>query len=80
MSHSLIKIAVPALALAVLGLGACASSGKPLEPYGAATDRLAAECQARGGILVPTGQSSGRAETDNICKITGGASRLTRSE
>lgn len=80
MSRPLISFALPGLALAVLGLGGCASSGKPLESYGAATDRLAAECQARGGILQPTGQSSGRAETDNICKITGGASRLTRSE
>lgn len=78
MAFSLIRPAVPVLALAVLGLAACAGSGRPVEGYGAATDRLAAECQARGGILQATGQSTGRAETDNICKITGGASNLTR--
>ena len=30
-----------------------------------------------GGILVPNGQQSGRPQTDNVCRITGGASRLT---
>jgi hypothetical protein len=64
------------LALAVLGLAACASTDKPSETYGATTDRLAAECQARGGILISTGASSGRAEVDNACKISGGATRL----
>jgi hypothetical protein len=64
---------------ALIGLSACAS-GRPVETYGQATERLAAECQARGGILQNTGNSSGRAETDNVCKLTGGASRLTRSE
>ncbi|CAN5123655.1 hypothetical protein BH10PSE1_BH10PSE1_14130 [soil metagenome] len=65
-------------ALAVLGLAACAT-GKPIEGYNAATDRLAAECQARGGILTPTGGATGRAETDNVCRITGGSGRLTRN-
>lgn len=77
MAQSLIKFALPGLAL--LSLAACAT-GKPVETYAQATERLAAECQARGGILQNIGNSSGRAETDNICKITGGASRLTRSE
>ena len=70
-------------ALAILApavLGACASAGKPMESYSAATERLAADCQARGGILQTTGNLTGRPETDNVCKITGGASRLTRGE
>lgn len=66
-------------AVALLALSACAS-GKPLESYAQATERLAAECQARGGILQNVGNSSGRPETDNVCKLTGGASRITRSE
>lgn len=77
MAQSLIKFALPGLVL--LSLAACAS-GKPVETYAQATDRLDAECQARGGVLQNTGNSSGRPETDNICRITGGASRLTRSE
>ncbi len=39
--------------------------------------RLTEQCSARGGILSPTGEQSGRPQTDNVCKITGGASRLT---
>ena len=39
--------------------------------------QLAADCEARGGILAPTGQQSGRPQNDNVCRITGGASRLT---
>jgi len=62
---------------AVLGLVACSSTGEPREGYAAATERLAADCQTRGGILIPTSGQTGRAETDNVCKITGGASRLT---
>lgn len=80
MTRSLISFALPGLALAVLGLGACASSGKPVESYSAALDRLTAECSARGGILQPIGNSTGRPETDNVCKITGGGSRLPRSQ
>ncbi len=38
---------------------------------------LSDSCEARGGILVPTGQQSGRPQNDNVCRITGGASRLT---
>lgn len=77
MARSLITFALSGLTL--LGVTACAS-GKPIETYAQATDRLAAECQARGGILQNTGNSSGRPETDNVCRITGGASRLPRSE
>lgn len=45
--------------------------------YNSDLERLTADCTARGGILAPTGQQTGRPQTDNICKITGGASRLT---
>ena len=79
MPRPLIPAAFAVLFVAplVVALGACASAGAPLESYGAATERLAADCQARGGILQASGAQTGRPETDNICKITGGASRLT---
>lgn len=59
----------------VLGLTACA--GAPVDRYSDALKRLSDDCEARGGILSPTGEQSGRPQTDNVCRITGGASRLT---
>jgi hypothetical protein len=67
-------IAAASLAATV---SACATSPAPEGGYLARTEKLAADCEARGGILAPTGGQSGRPETDNVCKITGGASRLT---
>jgi hypothetical protein len=69
---------IPSLA-AALALSACASSTGPTEGYNAATDRLAAECRERGGILTPTGGATGRAETDNVCRISGGTARPGRN-
>lgn len=66
---------VLAALVAPLALGACAS-GRPLPTYQQDLDRLEADCSARGGILAPTGATTGRAQTDYLCKITGGASRL----
>lgn len=37
--------------------------------------RLARECQARGGILVPSEANTGRAQTDFLCQRSGGATR-----
>lgn len=66
---------VLAALVAPLALAACAS-GRPLPTYQQDLDRLEADCSARGGILAPTGATTGRAQTDYLCKITGGASRL----
>ena len=52
-----------------LTLSACAA-GMGGDQYGTELQRLAADCQARGGILSPTGQQSGRPQLDNVCKIT----------
>ncbi len=60
----------------LLALSACASTAGPSR-YEEELQRLAADCEARGGILSPTGQQSGRPQNDNVCRITGGASRLT---
>lgn len=62
----------------LLFLGACAGApGAGGDTYSTQLDRLAADCRERGGILAPTGTQSGRPQTDNVCKISGGASRLT---
>lgn len=64
---------VPAVLLAATACAPTAGADR----YNTDLERLTAECTARGGILAPTGQQTGRPQTDNICKITGGASRLT---
>ncbi|MFK0300529.1 hypothetical protein ACIQTU_15065 [Brevundimonas sp. NPDC090276] len=53
-----------------LVLGACAT-GKAIPTYQQDLDKLEAECTARGGILTPSGATTGRAQTDYLCKITG---------
>jgi len=68
-------IAFAAVAL-VLALTACATTTTG-DRYNDELRRLSDDCAARGGILSPTGQQSGRPQTDNVCRITGGASRLT---
>jgi len=60
---------------APLALGACAT-GRTYPSYQEEFDKLSAECTGRGGILTPSGAQTGRPQTDNVCKITGGASRL----
>ncbi|NBW09249.1 MAG: hypothetical protein EBR82_14620 [Caulobacteraceae bacterium] len=66
-----------ASALSAGVLSACASGAPAEGGYATREQKLAADCEARGGILAPTGSQTGRPETDNICKINGGASRLT---
>ena len=65
-------------AVAALALAACAS-GRPLPTYQQEMDKLDAECRERGGIISPTGRQTGRPQTDYVCKITGGASRIPQS-
>ena len=55
---------------AALALSACAGAMGP-NHYQTEFERLQAECAARGGILSPTGQQTGRPQLDNVCKITG---------
>ena len=61
--------------VAPLALGACAT-GKTYPTYQQEYDKLSAECIARGGLLTPSGLTTGRAQTDYVCKITGGASLI----
>lgn len=69
-----VLFAVPAVA--ALALSACAS-GMGESRYETELQRLAADCQARGGILSPTGQQSGQPALDNVCKVTGQPSTRT---
>ncbi len=70
----IVLFAAPA-ALA-LALSACAASGGP-NHYQTELQRLSADCEARGGILAPTGSQSGRPQLDNVCKVTGQPSGRT---
>ena len=66
-------------ALVIAGLAtlaACTITGGPSR-YQAELDRLDADCRARDGILQPTGSQSAQPARDYVCRITGGASRLT---
>jgi len=62
----IVLIALPA----ALALTACASATGPSH-YQTELERLQADCAARGGILSPTGEQSGRPQLDNVCKVTG---------
>jgi len=75
MRAALQPLAVLAAVVAPLALGACAT-GKTLPTYQQEYDALNAQCVERGGILSPSGLTSGRAQTDYVCKITGGATRI----
>ena len=70
------RVLTLAPALLLLAAAGCAPTTGG-DSYSAQLQRLTEDCSARGGILSPTGQQSGRPQTDNVCKITGGASRLT---
>lgn len=56
---------------ALLLLSACAGGMTNGNSYTDDLDRLSDSCRARGGILTPTGVSSGRIETEYACKING---------
>jgi len=56
-----------------LALSACSTAGT--DTYVSDVRRLSDDCQARGGILAPTGNQSGRAATDNVCEIRGATGR-----
>lgn len=61
---------------ALLLLSACATStASPENAYSAQLQRLAEDCRARGGILSPTGATTGRVETENVCRINGQPAR-----
>lgn len=69
-----LTFALPALLL-LAATGCAPTMGG--DHYNSELQRLTEQCAARGGILSPTGQQSGRPQNDNVCKIAGGASRLT---
>lgn len=78
MRHPALIVALVAASLTA-SLTACAG-GPPQESYQSVTERLAADCRAKGGILTPTGAPLDRPETDNVCKINGVATLLHRGQ
>lgn len=60
--------AVPALA--AFGLAACSTATGP-GAYEADLKQIQERCEARGGVLTPTGQTTGRPQTEYACQITG---------
>lgn len=72
------RIVIAAPFVLLLTLSACAS-GAPRSSYASELQQLSADCQARGGILAPTGQQSGRPQNDNVCEIRSGGGRLPRN-
>lgn len=73
------RVLTLAPALLLLAVAGCASTAG-VDHYASDLQKLSDDCSARGGILAPTGQQSGRPNNDNVCKIAGGPSRLTRSD
>ena len=66
-------------AAGVLTLSACVGMGNGSGgAYARDFDRLAAACEARSGILTPTGSQSSRPANDYACKISDGGEGLTR--
>lgn len=68
------RIALASTVLA-LSLAACASSPGQ-DRYTSEFNRLSADCEARGGILAPTGVQTGRPQTDNVCELRNGGGRI----
>jgi hypothetical protein len=60
---------------ALLLLSACAGGTSGGNSYTNDIERLSASCTARGGILTPTGETTGRVETEYACKINGEPAR-----
>lgn len=76
-----VRILLSSLVLgAALGVSACAGTPHSRPSFGEELDQLTADCRERGGILAPiAGATTGRPQTDYVCEIRGGASRLTRN-
>lgn len=69
-------LTVLTLTVLAVAASACATSTRG-NAYFNEVERLAADCQARGGILQPTGSHTGHAAADNYCKMTN-ATRVPR--
>lgn len=67
-------LTVLTLSVLAVAASACAATTRG-NVYSNEVERLAADCQARGGILQATGSHTGHAAADNYCKLTS-ASRI----
>ena len=71
-----VTFAAPAALIFTVAVAACAPTIGS-DHYASELRRLTDQCEARGGILSPTGRQTGRPQTDNVCQITGGPSPRT---
>jgi len=67
------NFAAPAVLMFAVAVAGCAPTMGG-DHYASELRRLTDQCEARGGILSPTGSQTGRPQTDNVCQITGGPS------
>ena len=71
------RLSLAALSVLAAALAGCAATGAGPGIGAAEMAELRSQCEARGGVLVPSGAATGRPALDEICKITGGGG-LTR--
>jgi len=64
--------------IALLTLGACATSTAGPSKYQRDLATLQADCHDRGGVLFSTGALTGQPQTEFACHISGPASRIDR--
>ncbi|MBN8528005.1 MAG: hypothetical protein J0M36_02075 [Caulobacterales bacterium] len=69
-------LTVLTLTVLAVAASACATTTHG-NAYANEVERLAADCQSRGGILQATGSHTGHAAADNYCKLTD-ATRIPR--
>lgn len=57
---------------------ACASAPSPDNTYAARLAKLETDCKASGGMLMSTGRLTNEPQTDNVCHIVNGATRVSQ--
>lgn len=62
-------LSILTLSMLAVAASACAPAMNG-NVYSNEVERLAADCQSRGGILQATGSHTGQAAADNYCKLT----------
>jgi hypothetical protein len=59
------------ISIPLIGLAACATGSETATTGESPLDRLQRQCDARGGLLTPSGANSGIPAIDNLCNIHG---------
>ena len=65
------KLSLAALSTALAGiLTGCAANGAGPGIGARESAELRRDCEARGGVLIPSGAATGRPALDEVCRIT----------